>query len=107
MRFHLDESADHAIARGLRLRGVDVTTSTDAELISASDGEQLSHAFRQGRVLFTHDDDFLKLHAEGANHAGLAYCAPESRSIGHIVRQLCLMHDCMSEKEMRGRVEFL
>jgi uncharacterized protein with PIN domain len=107
MQFHLDELADHAIARGLRLRGVDVTTSTDADLITATDEEQLSYALREGRVLFTQDDDFLKLHADGVEHAGIAYCAPESRSIGQIVRHLCLMHDCMSEKEMKGRVEFL
>ncbi len=62
----------------------------------------------ESRVLFTQDDDFLKLHADGVEHSGIAYCLRhESRSIGHIVRHLCLMHDCMSEKELTGRVEFL
>jgi predicted nuclease of predicted toxin-antitoxin system len=107
MRFHLDESVDHAIARGLSLRGVDVTTSTNAHLIGATDEEQLSFALQESRVLFTQDDDFLKLHADGVEHVGIAYCAPESCSIGHVVRRLCLMHDCMSEQEMTGRVEFL
>jgi predicted nuclease of predicted toxin-antitoxin system len=73
MRFHLDELADHAIARGLRLRGVDVTTTTDAGLVSAPNEEQLSYALREGRVLFTTDDDFLQLTAEGVEHAGIAW----------------------------------
>jgi len=107
MRFHLDELADHAIARGLRLRGIDVTTTTDAGLLGASDEAQLAYALREGRIVFTVDDDFLQLHADGAKHAGIAYCAPESRSVGEIVRYLCLMHDCMAVEEMRGRVEFV
>lgn len=37
MRFHLDEHVDHAIARGLRNRGIEVTTATDAGLLGASD----------------------------------------------------------------------
>ena len=35
IRFHLDEHCDPAIAAGLRLHGVDVTTTADAGLISA------------------------------------------------------------------------
>jgi hypothetical protein len=69
--------------------------------------KQLAYALREGRVLFTTDDDFLQLDAEGVEHAGIAYCSPESRSIGEIVRYLCLMYDCMTGEEMRGRVEFL
>ena len=107
IRFHLDELADHAIARGLQLRGIDVTTATDAGLISADDEEHLAFGLREGRVVFTHDDDFLTLHAEGVQHAGIAFCAPESRTIGDIVRYLCLMYDCMNAEEMRARVEFL
>ena len=31
IRYHLDENVDHAVAHGLRLRGLDVTTTTDTE----------------------------------------------------------------------------
>lgn len=107
MRFHLDELADHAIARGLRLRGIDVTTATDAGLIGATDQEHLAYGHRERRVVFSQDDDFLKLHDDGVPHAGIAFCQPESRTIGYIVRYLCLMHDCMKDEEMYGRMEFL
>ena len=44
IRLHLDENVDHAVAHGLRLRGIDVTTTTDANLVGAADEEQLSFA---------------------------------------------------------------
>jgi len=72
MRFHLDEHVDHAIARGLRQRGSDVTTTTDAGLLGATDDQQLEFALQSGRVLFTQDADFLGLHLQGSAHAGLS-----------------------------------
>ena len=60
IRLHLDENVDHAVAQGLRLRGVDVTTTTDANLIGATDIEQLSFALGEDRVIFTQDQDFLR-----------------------------------------------
>jgi uncharacterized protein with PIN domain len=107
MRFHLDESVDHAVARGLRLRGIDVTTATDAGLVGARDELHVTYACRDNRVILTHDDDFLTLAASGVEHRGIAYCAPHARTIGHIVRYVCLMHDGMTEEEMVGQVEYL
>ena len=56
LRFQLDESVSSAIAKGLRMRGIDVTTSSEAGLMGASDKEQLAYALSQGRVIFTFDD---------------------------------------------------
>ena len=36
IRYHLDENVDHAVARGLQQRGIDVTTSTDVQLVGVS-----------------------------------------------------------------------
>ena len=73
IKFHLDENVSNAIAQGLRMRGVDVTTSPEFGLIGASDEEQLAHAFSQKRVIFTFDDDFLRLAATGIAHCGIIY----------------------------------
>jgi hypothetical protein len=35
IRFHLDEHVDHAVADGLRRRGIAVTTTADADLLGA------------------------------------------------------------------------
>ena len=107
MRFHLDEHVDPAIAHGLRLRGIDVTTTGDANLLSAPDESHLEFAQQVGRVIFTNDPDFLRFASTTIEHGGVAYCARTARSIGYVVRHLCLMHDCMENNEMRGRVEYL
>jgi uncharacterized protein with PIN domain len=107
MRFHLDEHVDPAIAHGLRLRGIDVTTTHDANLLGATDNSHSEFALREGRVIFTNDSDFLRFTSAGIEHFGIAYCARNSRSIGYIVRHLCLMHDCLEPSERRGRVEYI
>jgi hypothetical protein len=39
IRFHLDENCSHAIAAGLRRRGIDVTTTPEAGLLGAGDAD--------------------------------------------------------------------
>jgi len=107
IRFHLDEHVDHEIATGLRTRGIDVTTATDAGLLRADDEDHIHFALREKRVIFTNDRDFLRLHSQGIEHAGIAYCAGGSRALKEIIRYLALMHDCLAEEEMEGQVEYL
>ena len=74
IRFHLDEHVDPDIARALRQYGIDVSTTVEAGLRTAADPDQLAFVQREGRVLVTHDADFLRLAAQGVNHPGIAYC---------------------------------
>jgi predicted nuclease of predicted toxin-antitoxin system len=57
VRFHLDEHVDDAIASALRRRGIDVTTTMDAGLQSATDLEHIAFAREQRRVIHTNDPD--------------------------------------------------
>jgi predicted nuclease of predicted toxin-antitoxin system len=107
IRFHLDEHISARIAAGLRRRHIDVTTAAEAGLAGADDAAQLEFATSSGRVLVTHDADFLRLHAGGAAHAGIAYCRQGAAPIGELLRLLVLIHDLLSPEEMAGRVEFL
>ncbi|MDR3638544.1 MAG: DUF5615 family PIN-like protein [Isosphaeraceae bacterium] len=91
----------------LQRRGIDVTTSTDAGLLRAPDQEQLAYAVSEGRVIFTQDADFLRLHATGAPHTGIAYCHPEKRSLGEIIREPVLLWEIYDRDEMTNRIEFL
>jgi hypothetical protein len=91
----------------LRQRGIDVTTTPEAGLLHATDEEQLAYAIPEGRVLFTQDADFHRLNAAGLQHAGIAYCHPESRSVGEIIRRLVLIWEIYEPDEMRNRVEYL
>jgi predicted nuclease of predicted toxin-antitoxin system len=85
IRFHLDEHVDHDIARGLRLRGIDVTTANDAGLLGAGDDAHLAFALTAGRVILTHDADYLRAVGAGRLHAGIVYCAMGSKSVGELV----------------------
>ena len=63
-----------AVAQGLRRRGIDVTTTADAGLLGAGDPDHIAFAVANGRVIFSNDPDFLRLHDEGVEHPGIAYC---------------------------------
>lgn len=107
LRFHLDESVDHAVARGLVLRGVSATTSTESGLLGATDGEQMTYATMGERVLVTHDRDFLRLAAQSTAHAGIAYCPPSQRTIGEIILRLVHLWRTYNADDMKGKIEYL
>src|SRR6476620_5290746 len=86
IRFHLDENVGDGVAAGLRRRGIDVAVGWEADLAGSEDARQLEFAASAGRVLVTHDSDYLRLDAEGVAHAGIAYCHQEALSIGEMVR---------------------
>ena len=107
LTFHLDESVNPAIAVALRAHQIDVTTTADAELIGADDERQLAFASNARRVLFTHDDDFLRLHARGRRHAGLLYCHQQKYSIGQLIQLLLMLGLGYDPHEVAGCLEFL
>ena len=107
IRFHLDENVDPAISLALRRRDIDVTTSQEAQLLRQPDESQLDFARRTGRMLVTHDDDFLIMANLTADHPGIAYCHIRSRTLRQIVNALLLIHGVLTPEEVRGRVEYL
>ncbi len=106
-RFQLDEQVPVAVAVGLRHRGIDVITAVDAGLRTVPDPQVLAHAVATGRVLVTHDADFVEMHRDGLPHAGIAFCAQRLRSVGRLVEDLSLMYEVMEAEELVGRLEYL
>jgi predicted nuclease of predicted toxin-antitoxin system len=103
----LDEHVPHAVANGLRRRKIDVTTTTDAQLLHATDEEHLAFALSEQRVIFTNDSDFLRLAASGRPHAGIVYCPPTKSDVGDVIRYLALMDACLSSVDVANRIEFM
>lgn len=103
IKFYVDEHVAKAVVNGLRQRGADVLTVLEAGLRGASDEEHLARAQTDGCVLFTQDDDFLRLHAGGVTHAGIAY----GTSVGDIIRGLMLIHQLLEARDMQAHVEYL
>jgi hypothetical protein len=107
IRFHLDENCDPRVAAGLRLYGIDVTTSIETGLLQSSDEDQLMYAAGQGRVIVTRDADFLRLDTGEVVHSGIVYWRPGGRPIGDTIRKLVLIWQHLDPGEMRGHVEYL
>jgi predicted nuclease of predicted toxin-antitoxin system len=97
----------NAIADGLRRREIDVTITPEVGFIGASDEEQVIFALTEERVIFTQDDDFLRLHQGGVNHCVITYCRQRSRTIGEIINTLALIWEWLELKDIKGKVEFI
>lgn len=106
IRFHLDEHLGNNLARALRRAGIDITTTVEAGLLTRPDEEQLAFALREQRILVTHDQDFLRLAAQGTPHAGIAFCL-QARTLSQIIEGLMLIHGVYSAEEMFDQVEFI
>jgi predicted nuclease of predicted toxin-antitoxin system len=83
------------------------STIPEAGLLAADDLEQLAFVVREGRVMVTQDTDFLRLHALGHAHSGIAYCHAGTRSVGQVIRALRLIWELLDPGEMANRVEYL
>ncbi len=102
----MDEHVALAVTAALRRRGIDVVRAQDIGLNPAEDDVHLMFATREGRVAVSRDTDFLRLHASGIHHAGIAF-APQQTPVSYLVRMLGLMVDVMSPDEMIDHVEYL
>jgi len=58
-------------------------------------------------MLCTHDQDFLRLAAEGVEHAGIAFSPQIRVSIGGWVRELRALHTRFDAEQVKNRVFFL
>jgi predicted nuclease of predicted toxin-antitoxin system len=106
IRFYVDEHVPRAVVRGLRQRGIDILSVSEAGLLGASDEEHLRIANAEGRVVVTQDSDFLRLHALGLPHVGIVY-VPNNMSIGEMIRELMLIYQVLEVEDMLGRIEYL
>ena len=104
---NLDENVDPDVALALRRQGIDVTTTYEMGLLGQPDEVQLAFVCEQGRVIVTHDTDFLRLASQSADHWGVAFCKKNARSLGEIIRSLVLISEVLSPDEMRGWIEYL
>jgi hypothetical protein len=107
VKFYLDEHIPKGVLEGLRRRGVDVLTVQEAGRSGDSDEKQLSFAAREGRVLVTFDDDFLKLDATGVSHAGIVFSQPGRRPVGEMIESLMLISSVIEPGEMTNHIEFI
>lgn len=111
IKIYTNESVSVAIAEGLKRRGIDAQSCRDAENYGLTDEQQLDYACRNNLVIFTHDDDFLKLNAkyvtQGKEHPGIIYAHQKNYGIGECIQRIKLIVDVLLSEEMRNHIEFL
>jgi hypothetical protein len=113
VRLFVDEDAmADALMTGLRARGVNLLTASEAGTRKLKDDEQLEFATAQGRVLYTFNvSDFYQLHTawaiQGKSHAGIIFAPQQRYSIGEQMRRLLKLIRLRSAEEMIDSVEFL
>ncbi len=103
----MDVHVHSAITAGLRRRGVEVQTCQEASLARTQDEEILAFAAENNWVVFSQDDDFLKICAfEEMPHKGLVY-SHKRNSISRIIAGLMLIHEVLEASDMENHVEFV
>ena len=111
IKIYTDESVPVAIAEELKQRGIDALSCRDAGNYGLKDEGQFNYAYENHFVIFTHDDDFLKLHAkyikQGREHPGIIFAHQKEYSIGECIRRIEDIVNILSPEEMRNSIEFL
>jgi len=107
LRFYLDENVQVAVAVELKKHGIDAVTVRDLGLLGDDDLSHLRRAAEQDRVLCTYDKDFLRLAADGVEHAGIIFGLKEIHTIGRWVNRLKNMHENYVMADMQNHVEYL
>lgn len=106
IKYYMDVHVKRAVTEGLRRRGVEVLTAQEADMQLAEDIEHIEYARRGGWIIFTNDVDFLRLHASGVEHGGVAYCHQQT-SIGQMIQGLMLIFQVLETEKMKNRVEYI
>jgi hypothetical protein len=113
IRYYFDENMSGAVAAAMRRSGIDVVTAQEVGRDGLPDDEQLRYAAAEGRVLVTHDQDFLVLaatfQAAGEHFAGIAFGvgARYQHSPGALITALQTLHGVYTASNMENTVEYL
>ncbi|MBE2201191.1 MAG: DUF5615 family PIN-like protein [Anaerolinea sp.] len=111
LKIYTNESVSVAIVAGLKRRGIDAFSARDSGNLGLSDQEQLTYAHDQNAVIFSHDDDFLRLAhlwaKQGRPHSGVIYVHQEKIGLGECVRRLEEIALLFDREDFLNHIEFL
>lgn len=111
--FYFDEDAmDGDLIHALRIRGVNVTSALEQQMIRQEDPKHLEFSTALGCVLYSFNvGDFQQLHSEylrqGKHHAGIVLCQQQKYGLGEQMRRLLNIVGRVSAEEMRDNLLFL
>ena len=107
IRLYFDENMPEAAATQLASHGIDVLTTQKAERCGADDLDQLYFAAGLGRVICSHDKDFLELANTDPLHCGIAFIGFNGKEMGALVRALLEFYRNETAESMKNRLVYL
>lgn len=111
LKFYMDVHIPSAITAGLVRRSIDVLTSQDDGTREVDDTDLLQRATDLGRLLFSQDQDLLRIasqwQSDGRLFSGLVFADQQGASIGQCVEDLELLALCCTQEEVANQVIFL
>lgn len=111
IRLYMDVNVRRALTDALRLHGVDVITAQEDGAGYLSDSDILDRATASGRVIFTHDQDFIREAAVrqrlGTSFAGIIYAHQIELTLGQCLQDLLLITQAGKPEDLINRIEFL
>lgn len=111
LRLYMDVHAPSVITRTLQGRGLDVLASQDDGTTELDDEALLARAAALGRLLFSQDQDLLRIasqwQAEGRPFEGVAFSQQRGVSLGILISDLEILLTCADPEEVRNAVTFL
>jgi hypothetical protein len=100
-----------SVTAALRRCGLDVVTSQEDGTDRLADDRLLERAKALGRILFTQDQDLLRIASAqqetGESFPGILFAAQEGVSLGVLIADLELLLSCCEADELAGRVTYL
>ncbi|MBI4823185.1 MAG: DUF5615 family PIN-like protein [Nitrospirae bacterium] len=107
MKIYADENIESSIIEGLRRRRIEVISARELGFIGKPDEFHIRQASEIKTVILTHDSDFLKIAGSGINHRGIIFAHPKNLSIGQCIREVELIVNILTDKDMENHIEFL
>lgn len=111
LSFYADEHVSTAECDGLAARGVDILRAVDDGMRSAPDPDILDRATNLGRVVFTHDTDFLAMatsrQERGEYFGGVAYCHVFRLPIGKLIEALEILSESKEPADAMNTIIYL
>jgi hypothetical protein len=111
IRLYMDVHIPAAITTALDRLGVDVLTSQEDGTREVTDDQLLRRAVELDRVLFSQDNDLLRITHEWQSQnrpfPGLVFSHQQGASIGQCIEDLQLIVECCRPDELTDQVIFL
>jgi hypothetical protein len=108
---YVDVHVPIAVTEALRRKGLDVLTSQDDGTATEDDERLLARAVELGRILFSQDQDFLRIAAQwqrqGRPFPGVFFAPQQGVSLGGLADDLELLLTCCEPEELRDQVTYL